>query len=261
MFNVSSFLIIFPSFIKIVLLVYSKISSKLWLTIIIVVPSFDKVSKRSNISLAPWGSNPAVGSSKTKILGFIAIIPAIATLRFCPPDNSNGFLSKNDSSRPTFTITSFAIFLASSFDIPIFIGPKIISFSIVSSNNWYSANWKTIPTNFLISFIFLIFLQDFFITLVFSCSSIWLVFLFLVCTKYSNSIEPFSGINKQLRCSIKVVLPLPVGPIIPINSFWSIWKETFETASIFLLIFKSKEWLIFISFIFINSPKIHQYHK
>ena len=45
------------------------------------------------ISLVPIGSSPAVGSSRTRISGSLARIPAIATLRFSPPLNSNGDFS------------------------------------------------------------------------------------------------------------------------------------------------------------------------
>lgn len=38
----------------------------------------------------PFGSRPAVGSSRISTSGSMASTPAIATLRFCPPDNSKG---------------------------------------------------------------------------------------------------------------------------------------------------------------------------
>ena len=109
------------------------------------------------ISVAPCGSRPAVGSSKTKTSGFKIKIPAIATRLFCPPLNSKGDLPKYDSSKPTKGKTLRTKAFASSSEVPKFFGPKAISFSMVSSNNWYSGNWKTRPTffrNSLISFIF-----------------------------------------------------------------------------------------------------------
>ena len=51
------------------------------------------VDGNSIIVLAPIGSNPAVGSSNTKISGSIAKIPARATLLFSPPESSIGLLS------------------------------------------------------------------------------------------------------------------------------------------------------------------------
>ena len=50
------------------------------------------LSKETN-SLFPLGSSPATGSSNTKISGRETITPAIATLRFCPPERSKGDLS------------------------------------------------------------------------------------------------------------------------------------------------------------------------
>jgi len=46
------------------------------------------------ISSRPNGSNPLVGSSRTRILGLIDKIEAIATLLFSPPDRENGDLVK-----------------------------------------------------------------------------------------------------------------------------------------------------------------------
>ena len=45
------------------------------------------------IFLCAPGSSPAVGSSKMRTLGFMAITPAMATLRFWPPESSKGEMS------------------------------------------------------------------------------------------------------------------------------------------------------------------------
>ena len=65
---------------------------------------------RESNSFVPFGSRPAVGSSSTKISGLVARTPAIATLRFSPPDKSKGDLSKNVSSSPTSFKDCLAIF-------------------------------------------------------------------------------------------------------------------------------------------------------
>ena len=55
-----------------------------------VLPFLLRFTIKSKMILLPKGSKPAVGSSKINTSGSIAIIPAIATLRFSPPDNSKG---------------------------------------------------------------------------------------------------------------------------------------------------------------------------
>ena len=76
------------------------------------------------ISLRPFGSSPAVGSSKIRYLGSIARTPAIATLLFWPPESSNGdeslYFSK---SKPTSSIAFFTLLFSSSPVIPMFFGP------------------------------------------------------------------------------------------------------------------------------------------
>ncbi len=108
-----------------------------------------------NISITPAGSNPAVGSSAIIKSGSIANIPARATLLFWPPDNSNGERFKNNSSSPTNLMYLAALSNASCLLIPKLLGPNAMSFSIVSSNSWYSANWNTTPTLLRISLGFL----------------------------------------------------------------------------------------------------------
>ncbi len=63
-------------------------------------------------------------------LGFIAKIPAIAILCFCPPDNRCGacFLY---SSIPTFSNASSTLTLISSGGTPKFSGPKATSSSTI----------------------------------------------------------------------------------------------------------------------------------
>ena len=51
--------------------------------------SFNDLIK-SKMIFVPFGSSPAVGSSKIKISGFKTKMPAIATLLFSPPDSSKG---------------------------------------------------------------------------------------------------------------------------------------------------------------------------
>ena len=49
---------------------------------------------------APAGSNPAVGSSRINTLGSMAMTPAMATRRFCPPESSEGERARISSLRP-----------------------------------------------------------------------------------------------------------------------------------------------------------------
>ncbi len=63
--------------------------------------------------LAPLGSRPAVGSSKTSTSGSIARTPAIATLRIWPPLSSNGERSKclpEGPQAPAFLCFPFSVF-------------------------------------------------------------------------------------------------------------------------------------------------------
>ena len=111
-----------------------------------VMPAWWSSLKIAISSLRPAGSRPAVGSSKTRTVGSMARIPAMATLRICPPDSSKGLRSKSSSSIPTRANFSRAVASASSLDTPKFCGPKATSLRTVSSKTWLSGNWKTKPT-------------------------------------------------------------------------------------------------------------------
>ena len=152
--------------------------------------------RRSNISiisLRPCGSKPAVGSSKTKTSGSIAKTPAIATRRIWPPERSNGERSRKLSSKPTNWMYSWAKPLASSSEMPKFFGPKAISLATVSSNNWDSGNWKTIPTFLRNGFRFLL-----------SDSGLM--------TRSPIVTVPVVGFNNAFKCCSNVDFPLPVWP-------------------------------------------------
>ena len=137
-----------PLFKTITFWEYSKTISISWVTTITVFPVLWYAAMSSKISFLPLGSSPAVGSSRIKMSGSLAIIPAIATRLFSPPESSNGDLSKYDSGIPTSLSALIALSFASSSLKPKFLGPNITSFKTVSLKSWYSGNWKTIPTFF-----------------------------------------------------------------------------------------------------------------
>ncbi len=80
-----------PAFMTMRRSAFSATSSMLCETRSTVIPcSFLNLEMSLNIHFLPAGSRPATGSSSISILGFIARTPASATLRFSPPDSSNG---------------------------------------------------------------------------------------------------------------------------------------------------------------------------
>ena len=147
--------------------------------------------------MRPLGSNPAVGSSKTNTSGFMAITPAIATRRICPPDNSKGDRSNKVEAIPTAAKAASAFSRAVASSSPKFMGPNITSLRTVSSNSCPSGNWKTIPTRWRIFF------KSFGLESADTTASpirTW----------------PTVGCTKALRCWVMVDFPDPVWPIIAV---------------------------------------------
>ena len=149
------------------------------------------------ISSRPAGSSPAVGSSRIMTSGRIAMTPAIAARRFCPPESSNGEASKESSGKWTFFRASYARSAASLSSSPWFFGPNFTSSRTVVSKSWCSGYWNTIPTlvrNFCLSKS----LSDMSFPLKYICPSV--------------------GAISPLNVWIIVDLPLPVCPMMPIKS-------------------------------------------
>ena len=150
---------------------------------------------RFKISRFPMGSSPAVGSSRTRILGLLAITPAIAALLFRRPKAQRGICRFTSSkSSPTRRIASSAAAKASSFVAPKFIGPKATSLRTVSSNSWYSGYWNSIPTHGAQALKVGLFGGE-----------VYIVYL------YASR----GQLYKPLMCWTSVDLPLPVEPIMP----------------------------------------------
>ena len=127
----------------------------------------------------------------------MAITPAMATRRFCPPDSSKGDLSSSSASSPTKAAASRTRRSISPLSSPMFFGPKAMSLYTVSSNSWYSGYWNTSPTLNRTSRIF------------FGSAHI---------SFPSSRMRPEVGCKSPLRCCISVDLPEPVCPMIPKNS-------------------------------------------
>ena len=138
-----------------------------------------------------------MGSSNTNTFGSMAMTPAIATRRFCPPESSKGDLSSSVSCSPTKAAASRTRRSISSASSPMFFGPKAMSLYTVSSNSWYSGYWNTNPTLKRTSRIFF--------------GSAQMSFP-------SRRIRPDVGCKSPFRCCISVDLPDPVCPITPKNS-------------------------------------------
>ena len=157
----------------------------------------------------PRGSRPAVGSSRIRTLGSMAMTPAMATRRFWPPDRSKGDLSSWSSVKPTRAADSRTRRSISSLERPMLPGPKAISLYTVSSNSWYSGYWNTRPTWKRTCRIFL--------------GSAQMSFP-------SSRMRPWVGRSSPLRCWIRVDLPEPVWPMMPRNSPGMISRLTSSTA-------------------------------
>ena len=126
-------------------------SSKSWVIEITVNPYRSLTSRTVRISSRrPSGSNILVASSKMMILGRKAIIPAMATRCFCPPDNLAGSRSLNSSMRTIFKDSSTRCTI-SSLGIPWFSNPNATSSSTVAPTNWLSGFWKTMPISLRLS--------------------------------------------------------------------------------------------------------------
>ena len=146
-------------------------------------------------SFLPDGSSIAVASSNIIHFGLIAIIPAIATLCFWPPDNKCGCLSFN-SVIPTLAKASLTLSLINLGSIPKFSGPNATSSSTTVATIWLSGFWNTIPAVCLISHNF---------------SSSFVSFPFI-------RILPLVGIKIAFKFLDNVDLPEPLCPIIATNS-------------------------------------------
>ena len=158
------------------------------------------------MSRRPAGSRPAAGSSRISVEGFIASTPAIATRRFWPPDSSNGdFSATTSGSRPTWRSAQSTRASISACARPRFVGPKATSFFTVSSNSWYSGYWNTSPTA--------------------RRTAIRSVSL-SPRSMPSTSTTPLSDFSSPFRWEISVLLPLPVWPMMPINSPLSMCMHT-----------------------------------
>ena len=119
--------------------------------------------------------------------GFIATIPAIATLCFCPPDSLFG-----DWFLKAYIPTAFRLFSTrshiSSVGTPIFSGPNPTSSSTRVPTIWLSGFWNTIPA----------------VCLTFKVFSSSLVSI------PSTHTVPSVGITSAFKCFANVDLPEPL---------------------------------------------------
>lgn len=122
---------IFPPSSTMVRAQMSRTISKSWVASNSVVesPSTVRINSRR-----PRGSRNMLGSSRSKIPGFIASTPARAARRFSPPDNRCGERS-SQSINPSNCRLARALATASAGVCPRFSGPKATSSSTVALNS------------------------------------------------------------------------------------------------------------------------------
>ena len=140
-------------------------------------------------SSRPRGSSMAVGSSRTMILGRMAMTPAIATRCFCPPESRCGAWVRY-SYMPTCFKASSTRSRISALGTPRFSGAKATSSSTTLATSWLSGFWKTMPTRRRISK---------------TLSSSRL-------SMPSTMTLPESGVRIAFICLASVDLPLPLWP-------------------------------------------------
>ena len=147
-----------------------------------------------NTSWRPAGSSIDVDSSRIIISGRWAIMPAIATRCFWPPDNRAGSRSAK-AVMPTRLRASSTRRIMSSRGTPRFSSPNATSSATVAPTNWLSGFWKTIPTLARISH---------------TVSSLSVI--------PATSTVPDSGASSPFKFFASVLLPLPLWPIIASHS-------------------------------------------
>ena len=165
----------------------------------------------------------AVGSSNTIHSGSIAMIPAIATLCFCPPERWLG-LASLCAIIPTpvrAAVILVQIFFGST---PRFSGPKAVSSSTVVPTIWLSGFWNTIPALCLTSK-----------SVRSSFVSIPLIYT-----------APSVGINNPLICFASEDFPEPFFPRIATNSPFSTSISIWSIAAISCLSSSSSPYVIYL---------------
>ena len=151
----------------------------------------------------------AVGSSNTIHSGSIAMIPAIATLCFCPPERWLGLASLY-AIIPTPVRAAVILVQISLEAIPRFSGPKAVSSSTVVPTIWLSGFWNTIPA----------------LCLTFKRVLSSFVFIPLIYT------VPSVGIKSPLMCFASDDFPEPFFPRIATNSPFSTLISIWSIAAI-----------------------------
>ena len=146
----------------------------------------------------------AKGSSISIISGSIANTPAMESLLFSPPDNTDGGRSWIFSRLKRDIILSVVSWILS-LESFIFSKPKAISFFTVEPTISKDVSWKTRPKAFILSLSFFRGLP-------------------------SISITPWSGLSKPLRHFRSIDLPLPFFPATKVREPFSSEKEIFSNS-------------------------------
>ena len=104
-------------------------ASAMWWVMSTTVMPLSRFSRRtvSMTSRRPAGSSIAVASSSTMHSGSMAMTPAMATRRFCPPESAKGDFCSRPSSSPAKRAASCTRRSSSAPVRPMLVGPKAMS--------------------------------------------------------------------------------------------------------------------------------------
>ena len=153
-------------------------------------------------SRLPLGSSMAVGSSKTIQSGRMAIMPAMATRCFCPPESWLGACCRYSYISTAFRASSTRSRISCG-GMPRFSGPNATSSSTIVATIWLSGFWNTMPT---------------WLRRVKRCDSSFV-------SMPSTVIVPADGSRMAFMCFANVDLPEPLCPSKATKSPLSIERE------------------------------------
>ena len=102
-------------------------------------------SSSASRPLTPWGSSPAVGSSRMSTSGSITSTPAMAARFFWPKERAWVGLSRRWAT-PVRSMAASTRRRTSASGRPRFTAPKEMSRYTSAEKSWSSGSWNTMPT-------------------------------------------------------------------------------------------------------------------
>ena len=166
-----------------------------WVAMRMVMPRPSRrLASSSSRALTPWGSSPAVGSSRISTSGSMTSTPAMATRFFCPKERAWVGLSRRWDT-PVRSIAASTRRRTSASGRPRLTAPKEISRYTSAEKSWSSGSWNTMPTR--------------------RRSSVR-PFRSRFTGAPSSRISPADGWSTPLRFRNRVDLPAPLAPRMPV---------------------------------------------